>query len=130
MPLTASLAAGRRAKAARMTSTCRVERVTGEATDSNGLVTQTRDVVLANSFCYLPSDPVDATSPRAGDVAALTEQRTSLQLPWDTTGVRGGDLVTILTARTPANVGRVLRVVAVALDEDATALRLSCEEVT
>lgn len=114
-----------------MTSTCKVERITGEVTDPDtAVVTLTRDVVLAQAFCYIPRDPVDATAPRVGDVGVATEQRTALELPWDTTGIRGGDLVTILTSPTPAVVGRVLRVAAVAADEDATALRLSCEEVT
>lgn len=130
MTLHTALAAGRRAKARRMTSTCTIGRPGADVTNpTTGVVTTPLTAVYAGP-CYLPKDAVDSTSARLADVASVTAQRTALELPWDTTGVAKDDVVTVTGSTSPANAGRVMRVLSVAVDDDATALRISCEELT
>lgn len=126
------LMTARRAKSSRMTSRCTVERTTGETTDATtGIATQTVTPVWSGP-CYLPrqNGGLGSRGSRLADVAAMTEQGTVIEVPWDTAGLAVDDVLTVTASPMPANVGRQLRIIGLPIDEEATVLRVACEELT
>lgn len=129
MSAESAVLAGRAAAEALMVDTCTITRADGtETTDpGTGIVTPGGSTIYTGP-CRVQVRALVAQSPEAGEVQ-LSVGQVEMQIPMAVTGVRTGDVATILTAALdPDLVGRRFRVSVPAHKTHATARRLSCTE--
>lgn len=128
MSLTTILAHGRAAANNRMMDACTVRRITGVTTDSAGVVTPTKIVVYSGPCRITMSGQ---GSPTEGGEATVAVLAMELHLPiTGSEDVRHLDEVTVDSAlNDTALVGRTLRVSSKQIKSEATARRISVEEV-
>lgn len=128
MSLTTILAHGRAAAAQRMMDRCTIRRTTGVTTDSAGVVTPTTVVVYTGPCRIKMAGDGSPTDAGEATVAVLPME---LHLPiTGSEDVKHLDEVTVDAAlNDTALVGRTLRVSSKQLKSEATARRISVEEV-
>lgn len=131
--LAAELAEGRRAAEALMADTCVITRAgEGPVFDpSTGTYTDAAGGPVYDGPCRVQvTDSLNARTPEAGG-DLVTVQQLVLQVPVAATGVKVGDVATLITAKhDPDLINRKYRVVATHAKTHATARRLQCEEIT
>lgn len=129
MSLSTILAHGRAQAEQRMFDACTIQHPTGVTTDdTTGVVTPTMTTIYTGPCRITMAGTGSPTDAGEVTVAVLSLQ---VHLPIAGTGdVVHGDLVTITAARNdPELVGRTLRVISKQLKSEATARRVTCEEV-
>jgi hypothetical protein len=120
----------RRQAVSRMLDTCTIRRVTGDAVDADGNVTPTYSAPLYAGLCRVQTNEPQERTPDTGDVGTVTTQRYSVHVPVGAYAPQVGDVVTIDYAHLdPYLAGRIYRVVGLLHKSQATAYRLSVEEV-
>jgi hypothetical protein len=126
--LSTILAHGRAAANNRMMDACTVRRITGVTTDSAGFVTPAKTVIYSGPCRITMSGE---GSPTEGGEATVAVLPLELHLPIvGSEDVRHLDEVTVDAARNDtALVGRTLRVSSKQIKSEATARRISVEEV-
>lgn len=129
MSAASALARGRAAAEALMVDACTIQEVTGESTETGGVVTPTYATVYSGK-CRVQQPDAQARQEDAGEAYLLMSRR-QLQLPMSVTGVRADQVVTITaSAQDPDLAGRVFVVRDEFAKSHATARRVGIEERT
>jgi hypothetical protein len=114
-----------------MTDECTIAHHTGQTTGSSPsyAVTQTYGSPFYTGPCKVQAREVEAATPEAGD-RTVTVLSLRIDLPMSVTGAKTNDLVTITSSAYDSDLaGRTFRVLAPFHKSQATARRLSVEEV-
>lgn len=112
-----------------MVDTCTIRRVTGEATDADGVITPTY-TALYSGACRVQQQQPYAERKDAGQ-AFLLALRLEVQLPMTVTGLEPDDELTIVTSlMDPDLPGRVFKIRDLAHKTDASSRRVQCQEIT
>lgn len=126
MSVDSALVAGRRAAAARMTSTCNVRRKTGATTTVSSLEVPVWETVHEGLPLRLAGTSGGASPSAAQALGGNSAQaaRREAHLPYDTTDLADGDLIEVTAGE---NVGLVLRVIEADGADQQTARRIPVE---
>lgn len=112
-----------------MVDTCTIRRVTGETTNSDGVITPTYSA-LYSGVCRVQQQQPYAERKDVGE-AYLLALRLEVQLPMTVTGLEPDDELTIVTSLMDADLpGRVFVVRDLAHKTDASSRRVQCQEIT
>ena len=112
-----------------MLEACIVRRVSGEVTDDHGNVTPVY-VAVHTGKCRVPPPTVQATTPEVGG-STVTVRRQEIHFPVGAFRPAVGQVVEVTDSPTdPFLAGRVFRVTDPGTGANATAYRLSVEEVS